>query len=175
MQQGARAVRRRASINHRAGDKYGASDAKALSAWLRPRVAPGLLSRNFRIEAARRLVRGDFRELHGEGRTAARRAGADSRRLSHRDAWRLDVDRLDRAARHGLSRSAQDARRQVPAGICFRPSLLDRRPRRQPARSAAHSLYAGSAGPCCPAHCPGPGLSRPPHRDRKCFELCDLC
>ena len=94
-----------------------------------------------RRQPGHRLVRGHLRELHDRRRPAAAHARPDPRALSDRHAWRLALDRLHRSLRHGLSQGPEGPRQARPAEMDLRSPLLDRRARREPARSPAHPLH----------------------------------
>ena len=141
---------------------------------LRSRPARAALRRNPRRQSADRLVRGHQRKLHAAGRPAAADAGPDLRTLSGRDARRVAVDRIDRAAQFRISAGPERPRATRRAEMDFRPSVLDRRARQEPARSAADPLHQGGARPRRQPRATGAGFPRPRHRAGKRLDLCPV-
>ncbi len=70
----------------------------------------------------------------------------------------------------GLKDLAQPRRAEMDFG----PSVLDRRARQEPARSAADPLHKGSARSRRQPRATGAGLPRPRHRARECLDLCPV-
>ena len=141
---------------------------------LRSRPARATLRRNPQRQPADRLVRSHQRKLHAAGRPAAARAGPDLRTLSRRDARRVAVDRIDRAAEFRISAGPERSRQARRAEMDFRPSVLDRRARQEFARSAADPLHVRGARPRRQPRAAGAGFPRPRHRARKRLDLCPV-
>ena len=141
---------------------------------LRSRPARAALRRNPHRQSADRLVRGHQRELHGAGRPAAAYARPDLRALSRGDARRVAVDRIHRAAQFRISAGLERPRQSRRAEMGLGPSVLDRRARQEPARSAADPLHQGSARPCRQPRSAGAGFPRPRHRARERLDLCPV-
>src|SRR5476651_119068 len=121
------------------------------------------------------MVRGALRELHGPGRQPLALARPDPPRLPNGAPWCVPVDRLDRPARHDLSRRVEGSCRSCAADVDFRPSVLHRPARHEHARPAPTALYGGSAEPRRRSRDAGAGPSRPPPRARERVELRHLC
>ena len=140
----------------------------------RSRPARAALRRNPQRQSADRLVRGHQRKLHAAGRPAAAHAGPDLRTLSRRDARRVAVDRIHRPAQFRISAGPERPRQTRRAEMGFRPSVLDRRARQEPARSAADPLHQRSARPRRQPRSTGAGFPRPRHRARERLDLCPV-
>ena len=141
---------------------------------LRSRPARAALRRNPERQSADRLVRGHQRKLHAARRPAAAHARPDLRTLSRGDARRIIVDRLDRAAQFRISAGLEGPRQTRRAEMGVGPSVLDRRTRQEPARSAADPLHQRSARSRRQPRPAGAGFPWPRHRARECLDLCPV-
>ena len=141
---------------------------------LRSRPACATLRRDPQRQPADRLVRGHQRKLHDPRRPAASHARPDLRTLSRGDARRIIVDRLHGAAQFRISAGLEGPRQTRRAEMGLGPSVLDRRTRQEPARSAADPLHQRSARPRRQPRATGAGFPWPRHRARKRLDLCPV-
>jgi hypothetical protein len=123
---------------------------------------------------ARRLGRGDQRELHGRGRQPATCAARGARASSRCIARGFDVARVGRSARRSVPRRAVGAGAGGRARVDLGPPLLGelRRPLR--ARPLATSLHRGGARAYRVARGAGPGTPRAPDPGGERLQLPDV-
>ena len=91
--------------------------------------------------------------------------------LSDRDAWRVDVDWIDRSAESRLSAATARPRAAIRARVDLGSSVLDRSRRAQSSRPAAAAVHRGGDQSRRRADPRGAGLPRAPDTHRKRFEL----
>ncbi len=110
------------------------------------------------------MVRGDLRELHVLEGAPPPRAPADRRALSRGAARRLALHRQRGSARPRLPGRAQGPGGRGARTLGERPPRLDRRPRREHARSPPPPPHRGGAAPRHRARATSAGLPGAPPR-----------
>src|SRR5262249_39688089 len=99
-------------------------------------------------EAENRLVRDNFRELHGRRWQTAGNPGSVAGELPRRSSWRLALLRVDRPNRSRSTKAPQEAGATDEDSFCFRPPVLGQRGWKILSRSAPDSLHIRRSQEC---------------------------